>query len=65
MSHACARDLAKLPAWGALREPIELVERAENAAFANGKRTSFAYLGPIDWDRSGDLTYGRDSSGAR
>jgi hypothetical protein len=43
---------------GALQKPIELVESAENAAFANGKRTSFAYLGPIEWDRSGDLTYG-------
>ncbi len=43
---------------GALQEPIELVESAQNAAFANGKRSGFAYLGPIEWDRSGDLTYG-------
>ena len=43
---------------GALQEPIELVENAQNAAFANGRQSSFAYLGPIEWDRSGDLTYG-------
>jgi hypothetical protein len=43
---------------GALQEPIELVESAQNAAVANGRRSSFAYLGPVEWDRSGDLTYG-------
>ncbi len=43
---------------GALQEPIELIESAQNAALANGKRNSFAYLGPIEWDTSGDLTYG-------
>ena len=43
---------------GALQDPIEFVEAAQNAALAGGKRTSFAYLGPLEWDRSGDITYG-------
>jgi hypothetical protein len=43
---------------GALQDPIELVESAQNLGLASGKRTSFAYLGPIEWDRSGDLRYG-------
>jgi hypothetical protein len=43
---------------GALQEPIEFVEAAQNAALAGGKRTSFAYLGPLEWDRSGDISYG-------
>lgn len=43
---------------GALQEPIELVESAQSAAPAAGKRTSFAYLGPVEWDRSGDINYG-------
>ncbi len=42
---------------GALAEPIELVESAHNAALVGGKRVSFAYLGPVEWDRSGELTY--------
>jgi hypothetical protein len=43
---------------GALQEPIELVETDQTAGPAGGKRASFAYLGPIEWDKSGDLTYG-------
>jgi hypothetical protein len=42
---------------GALQEPIELVENMPNAALAGGKRTSFAYLGPVEWDASGEITY--------
>ena len=42
---------------GALQDPIEFVETPHNAALV-GKRTSFAYLGPLEWDRSGDITYG-------
>jgi hypothetical protein len=42
---------------GALQDPIELVESVQNSVLAGGKRTSFAYLGPIEWDRSGDLSY--------
>jgi len=44
---------------GALEDPIEFVETAQNAALVvGGKRTSFAYLGPLEWDRSGEITYG-------
>jgi hypothetical protein len=43
---------------GALQYPIEFVEAAQNAALAGAKRTSFAYLGPLEWDRSGEITYG-------
>ena len=43
---------------GALQEPIEFVQNARDAALANAKRTSFAYLGPIEWDRMGEITYG-------
>jgi hypothetical protein len=43
---------------GALQDPIELVASIQGSAAASGKRTSFAYLGPIEWDTSGDLTYG-------
>jgi hypothetical protein len=44
---------------GALQDPIEFVETAQNAALVvGGKRTSFAYLGPLEWDRSGEITYG-------
>jgi hypothetical protein len=43
---------------GALQDPIELVESAQTSSTASGKRSSFAYLGPIEWDRSGDLRYG-------
>ena len=41
---------------GALQAPVEFVESAQNSA-ASGKRISFAYLGPVEWDRSGELTY--------
>jgi len=43
---------------GALQDPIEFVEAAQNAAVAGAKRPSFAYLGPLEWDRAGDITYG-------
>jgi hypothetical protein len=43
---------------GALQDPIEFVEAAQNAALAGARRTSFAYLGPLEWDRAGDITYG-------
>jgi hypothetical protein len=42
---------------GALQKPIEFVENA-SASPAGGKRASFAYLGPVEWDRSGEITYG-------
>jgi hypothetical protein len=44
---------------GALKEPIEMVPSvARVGVFHFGKRPSFAYLGPIEWDRSGSLVYG-------
>jgi hypothetical protein len=43
---------------GALKEPIELAPSAESAALASRKQASFAYLGPIEWNRSGNLSYG-------
>lgn len=42
---------------GALQEPIELVENSADAALTDAKRSSFAYLGPVEWDRSGELSY--------
>src|ERR1700760_2823789 len=45
---------------GALKEPIELVPNATVSAASRllGRHVSFAYLGPIEWDRAGDLEYG-------
>jgi hypothetical protein len=44
---------------GALKEPIEMVPSIGRVGVLNfGKRPSFAYLGPIEWDRSGSLVYG-------
>jgi hypothetical protein len=43
---------------GALQEPIEFVESARSPSQVNGRRTSFAYLGPIEWDMMGQITYG-------
>jgi hypothetical protein len=42
---------------GALQAPVEFIESAQNAGIARGKRISFAYLGPVEWDRSGDIAY--------
>ena len=44
--------------FGALKEPIELLPSAQNAVQILRKRASFAYLGPVEWDRSGTLSYG-------
>jgi hypothetical protein len=44
--------------FGALKEPIELLPGAQNAVLIMGKRTSFAYLGPVEWNRSGAFSYG-------
>jgi hypothetical protein len=44
--------------FGALKEPIELVQSAQNAVLILGKRNSFAYLGPVEWNRSGVFSYG-------
>jgi hypothetical protein len=42
---------------GALHKPIELLQGSQTVA-AYGKRISFAYLGPVEWDNMGDLKYG-------
>jgi len=44
--------------FGALKEPIELLPSAQNAVLILRKRTTFAYLGPVEWNRSGALSYG-------
>jgi hypothetical protein len=64
---ACASQSAIKPAEvldertgmtvGALQAPVEFVESAQNLGVAGGRRLSFAYLGPVEWDRSGDITY--------
>jgi hypothetical protein len=43
---------------GVLKEPIELVPGTQNAVLVSRKHMSFAYLGPVEWNRSGTLTYG-------
>jgi len=43
---------------GALQEPLEFVADPQGVAPENSKRVSFAYLGPIEWDRMGDISYG-------
>jgi hypothetical protein len=40
---------------GALKKPIEMVPGAQNAVISH--RASFAYLGPVEWNRSGELSY--------
>lgn len=42
---------------GALENPIEFVQNAQYTPMTSGKRASFAYLGPIEWDKSGELSY--------
>ena len=44
--------------FGALKEPIEFVPSTQNAVLIMGKHSSFAYLGPVEWNRSGVLSYG-------
>jgi hypothetical protein len=43
---------------GALKEPIELMPGADDAALVSSKHLTFAYLGPVEWNRSGVLSYG-------
>ena len=42
--------------WAALRQPIELVQGAQSAVVSR-TQPSFAYLGPVEWNRSGDISY--------
>jgi hypothetical protein len=41
-----------------LKAPIELMPSAQYAAQSPSKHLSFAYLGPVEWNRSGTLSYG-------
>lgn len=49
---------------GSLKEPIELVPSLRQTGGLHvlgslvGKKISFAYLGPVEWDRSGAIVYG-------
>jgi hypothetical protein len=43
---------------GALHQPLELVQSGERSGAAGGRRMSFAYVGPVEWDNMGNLTYG-------
>ena len=42
----------------ALKNPIELVTSAQSATLSSRKRPTFAYLGPVEWNRSGAFSYG-------
>jgi hypothetical protein len=44
--------------FGALKQPIELLPSAQDAVLLLRKRATFAYLGPVEWNRSGALSYG-------
>jgi len=46
---------------GSLKEPIELMPSLHQSGLhllSMGKKASFAYLGPVEWDRSGTIVYG-------
>lgn len=53
-------DEATAMTVGSLKEPIELVPDVQTSATERllGKHVSFAYLGPVEWDRSGQFEYG-------
>ncbi len=42
----------------ALNQSIELLPSTQFAALAENKRTTFTYMGPVEWNRSGDFSYG-------
>jgi hypothetical protein len=42
---------------GSLEKPLELVQSGQ-FAFAPEAHESFAYLGPVEWDNMGAITYG-------
>jgi hypothetical protein len=42
--------------WAALGQPLELVQGAQSAVVSR-IQPSFAYLGPVEWNRSGDISY--------
>jgi hypothetical protein len=42
---------------GSLEKPIELLQSSQQIAVSD-RHVSFAYLGPIEWDNMGAVTYG-------
>lgn len=44
--------------FAALDQPIELLPDLSNTVLNTAKRSSFAYLGPVEWDKMGAITYG-------
>jgi hypothetical protein len=42
---------------GSLEKPLELVQNAQSAMMPE-PHVSFAYLGPVEWDNMGAITYG-------
>src|SRR5882762_3069845 len=44
--------------FGALKQPIELLPSAQDTVLILRRRATFAYLGPVEWNRSGALSYG-------
>jgi hypothetical protein len=44
---------------GSLEKPIELIQNAQaSMPVTSDRHVSFAYLGPVEWDNMGNLTYG-------
>ena len=41
-----------------LKDPIELTPSTQSAALVSHNHASFAYLGPVEWNRSGAISYG-------
>lgn len=41
-----------------LEQPLEFVEDPHGTVLTDDKRSSFSYIGPVEWDRSGDISYG-------
>lgn len=42
---------------GALKEAIELVPSTQNAVLSLRRRATFAYIGPVELDRAGTISY--------
>jgi hypothetical protein len=43
---------------GTLDKPMELVQGTPGLTAASDRRVSFAYLGPVEWDNMGNISYG-------
>jgi hypothetical protein len=43
---------------GSLEKPIELMQGAPQFVAGGDRRISFAYLGPVEWDKMGNVSYG-------